>query len=271
LHPTFLGRKSKQSLCGYFAKAVFRDTLLVLFKFWRRKIDEYTMIIGKLRDVLLGQIRSGSRPNTFSAIDKHSVKAPVQVLISGLKGDEQGDSQFHGGVDKAIHCYPWEHYSYWSKALPNAVILNQTGAFGENFSTEGLSEFNVCIGDRWKIGDCHFEVSQGRQPCWKLSDRFCIENFSHTVQNSLYSGWYLRVLRQGFICSGQSITLHSRPYPQWPLKRLLQIIRDGDCDTNTLKAVLNIPLTESWHSLFQKRLETASVESWIGRLDGPPK
>lgn len=229
------------------------------------------MIIGKLRNVLLGQIKKYSRPNTFSAVDKHPVKAPVQVTSSGLKGDEQGDSKFHGGVGKAIHCYPLEHYAYWKNILPNAVILNQSGAFGENFSTEGLFESNVCIGDQWEIGDCHFEVSQGRQPCWKLSDRFCVENFSHAVQNSLYTGWYLRVLRQGFVCSEQNILLCARPYPQWSLKRLLQIIRDGDCDTNTLQAVLSLPLTESWHSLFQKRLETASVESWARRLDGPPK
>lgn len=230
------------------------------------------LVVGRLRAVLVGLAQPYTRADSRSAIDKRPVDGPVVVGPLGLAGDEQGDPRVHGGPDKAVHCYPWSHYDPWLRELTGPVagaLLQAPGAFGENFSLEaGLDEHDVCIADHWAIGEALFEVSQGRQPCWKLNDRFDVPGMARRVQHSGRTGWYLRVLEPGRVSAGDSVRLVARPHVEWPLARLLRVIAERDRDPRTLAAVLALPLPPSWHKLFKARLDSGEVECWQRRMEG---
>lgn len=227
-------------------------------------------VIGRVRAVLTGRVRPYSRPGSLSAIDKHPLDDTVAVGTLGLAGDQQGDLRVHGGPDKAVHCYPWAHYVHWRAALPAtcAPLLEQPGAFGENLSLDGLDEHGSCIGDRWQIGSAQFEVSQGRQPCWKLNDRFGVPDMALRVQDGGRAGWYLRLSQPGELQAGDTVLLLARPHPHWTVARLLQLIADRDCDPRVLNAVLELPLPSSWQRLFSRRRERGQSEDWAARLIG---
>ncbi|MBN9428892.1 MAG: MOSC domain-containing protein [Burkholderiales bacterium] len=227
--------------------------------------------VGHLRTLLIGKAAPYSRPGTVSAIDKTAVSGSLMAGELGLAGDEQGDHRVHGGPDKAVHCYVWQHYPAWRSELPAGAqqpLLQQAGAFGENFSIEGCDEAGVCIADQWRIGTAVFEISQGRQPCWKLNDRFGVVDMASRVQDSLRAGWYLRVLVPGRVSAGDEIVLLARPHPDWSVQRLLRVIRDRVCDQDELRRILALPLPESWRKLFQSRLENGRAEAWDKRLQG---
>ncbi len=230
--------------------------------------------IGRVRSVLVGRARPYTRPDSFSAIHKQPLAGPVPVpvAVEGLLGDEQGDRRVHGGPDKAVHVYPWAHLAVWRGELPGAAArLQAAGAFGENLSIDGPTEAEVCLADRWRIGTARFEVSQGRQPCWKLNDRFDVDDMARRVQASGRTGWYLRMLQTGRLAVDDAIVLEARPHPGWTLARLMRAIDDGDCDPARLREILALPLPASWQRLFAARLATGEVESWERRLSGPPR
>lgn len=226
--------------------------------------------IGAVRAVLTGRALPYTRPGSRSAIAKAPHTGPVAVATLGLAGDEQGDLRVHGGPDKAVHCYAWAHYAQWLASLPPAAapLLQQPGAFGENLSLDGLDEHGACIGDRWQIGSAQFEVSQGRQPCWKLNDRLKVPDMARRVQDSGLAGWYLRVTQPGVLRAGDSVQLLARPHPDWSVARLLQLIAERSCDPAVLDAVLALPLPPSWRRLFARRRDEGHAEDWAGRLQG---
>jgi len=225
--------------------------------------------IGRLRAVLTGPARPTARPGQRSAIDKTPCTGAVAVGPLGLAGDEQGDLRVHGGPDKAVHCYAWEHYADWRAALPHAAgRLAHPGAFGENFSLEGVTEAQVCLGDRWRVGSAQFEVSQGRQPCWKLNDRFGVPDMAQRVQDGGRAGWYLRVVRPGEVRAGDAVQLLQRPFPGWSVARLLALIAERNCDPAVLDEVLALPLPPSWQRLFGRRRDHGGAEDWRARLQG---
>ncbi|KQQ81606.1 molybdenum cofactor sulfurase [Xanthomonas sp. Leaf131] len=218
--------------------------------------------------VATGEARDFTRPGSRSAIDKRAVDGPVRVGPEGLEGDEQGDRRVHGGPDKAIHHYPRDHYAAWQTELGAHALLETAGAFGENLSSVGLTEADVCLGDRFALGTAVVEVSQLRQPCWKLSDRFGVRDLARRVQATGRTGWYYRVLQSGEIAAGETLTLQQRPYPQWTLSRLQQLLYARDVDVAAITEVLHLPLVPSWQALFERRLQRREIESWSKRLDG---
>ena len=177
----------------------------------------------------------------------------------------------HGGPDKAVHVYPWAHYAIWRSELGDRPLLAAPGAFGENLSVDGLDEQSVCLGDEWQIGSARFAVSQGRQPCWKLNDRFGEPHMARRVQDTGRTGWYLRVLAQGSLQADDPVVLITRPHPDWPLDRVATLIRQRVCEPATLHAVLALPLPPSWRKLFERRLEQGAAEDWAPRLHGPAR
>lgn len=220
----------------------------------------------RVRWVLVGRTEALGRPDVVSAIGKRKVAHPVMVGELGLDGDEQADQGVHGGPDKAVHLYAWKHYEKWRRELPACRLLNVAGAFGENLSVVGVDEFGVCIADRWRVGSVELEVSQGRQPCWKLNLRFGLQDMSLRVQQSLRAGWYCRVLRAGTLAHGSAMELVGRPHPRWSIGRLLALIRDRECEQSVLDEVLALPLTPSWRKLFARRKELSRAEDWERRL-----
>ncbi len=221
----------------------------------------------RVREVLTGRAASLTRPEVQSAIAKRPARAALAVGTLGLDGDEQADRALHGGPDKAVHLYAWSHYATWQRELPGCGALwRAPGAFGENLSVEGLDETGVCIGDRWRAGDVEIEVSQGRQPCWKLNLRFGVPDMARRVQDSLRAGWYARVVRPGTVSAGDAMELLHRPHAPWTVARLLALIRDRACDPALLDEVLELPLTPSWRRLFERRRTSGRTEDWAPRL-----
>jgi len=222
-----------------------------------------------LDSLLTGRAVPFSRPGSRSAIVKTPVNGPLDVGPMGLEGDEQGDLRVHGGLEKAIHHYPREHYAAWAHELGDHALLKAAGAFGENISTTGWTEQTICLGDRVRAGTALLEVSQGRMPCWKLSDRFAVADMALRVQQSGRTGWYYRVLEPGVVQAGQDLKLEQRPHPQWPLARLSSVLFSQDVDTDILRECLALPLAASWRRTLERRLEKRQVEDWSPRLQGP--
>ena len=154
--------------------------------------------------VLTGKSRS-FRANETSAIAKSPLTGPVAIGPLGLAGDEQADLSVHGGPDKAIHHYPLDHYDWWRAQLGDHQLLAAAGAFGENISTHGLTEADICLGDRFRLGTALVEVSQGRQPCWKLGHHFARAEVTAMVVTSRRSGWYYRVLAPVHVAAGDRL------------------------------------------------------------------
>jgi MOSC domain-containing protein YiiM len=221
---------------------------------------------------VLAVLKGGIKPlgSTVSGIDKLPVQEPQRVERLGIVGDRQADLRLHGGEDKAVHCYAWPHYEYWRAVLPGNPLLDAPGAFGENLSLEGIDEHDVCIADRWRIGSVLFEVSQGRQPCFKLNLRFGRRDMAAHVQDSLRAGWYLRVLEPGYLTTGDRIEVIERPHPSHSVADLLAFIRDRKTSPDRLESVLRLPLTASWRKLFERRVARGSVEDWSARMGENP-
>ena len=137
-----------------------------------------------------------------------------------------------------------------------------------DYGIEGTDEWQVCLGDQWQIGNARFEVSQGRQPCWKLNERFGVPDIAAQVQHNLRCGWYLRVLQSGRIQAGDSVQLLARSYAEWPLSRILELIDSRNCQPQAMREVLQLPLPPSWQHMFQRRLDTGECEDWQRRLFG---
>lgn len=221
-----------------------------------------------IEDVLVGKAVPFTRAGSVSAIAKASVRGPQRVTTLGLASDEQGDLRVHGGPDKAIHHYPHDHYALWREDVGLHPLLARAGAFGENISTTGLTESDVCLGDRYRLGSALVEVSQSRQPCWKLSDRFEIPDMARRVQDTGRTGWYYRVIEAGQVQQGGAIVLEARPYPAWPLSRFIDLLYQRAIEVDVLYDLLALPLVPSWRTLFERRLERGAVENWQKRLTG---
>lgn len=183
---------------------------------------------------------------------KRPVAGKVAVGPTSLTGDEQADSENHGGVDKAVLAYSADHYPFWRSELSIADI--PWGAFGENLSIANLDESLVCIGDQWRIGAAMFEVSQPRQPCWKLARRWQIKDLAARVVANGRSGWYLRVLQTGEIEAGQSVELVARPNPLWTIARAHQVMHHQKNDLALSAELAALPeLSAAWKSELGKR------------------
>lgn len=218
--------------------------------------------------VLTGPAVPYTRPGTHSAIAKQPLAGVAHVGVLGIAGDEQGDRRVHGGPDKALHHYAFDHYLGWRRDLGDSAVLARPGAFGENLSTRGLTEADVCIGDRLRIGSVLLEVSQSRQPCWKLNDRFGVADMALRVQQSGRTGWYYRVLEPGTLQAGDALNLVARPYPGWSLLRLIDVLYRQPLDVPVLEAMQALPLTPSWRRLVARRLASRQVEDWSARIGG---
>ncbi|MGO4327892.1 MOSC domain-containing protein [Cupriavidus sp. 2TAF22] len=231
-------------------------------------------LVTRIDEVLLGAVRPFGPKGVPSGIDKRPAAGVVRVTRLGLAGDGQGDPRHHGGPEKALHHYAFDHYAAWRRELAPlsaaaAGLLSLPGAFGENLSSAGLTEKEVCIGDRYRLGTALVEVSQARQPCWKLNHRFGHAGMARAVQQSLRTGWYYRVLEEGDAGGGDCLALVERPCPGWSLHRLLHVLYVDRLDTVALADMAVLPsLAESWRKLARQRLERREVEDMERRLAG---
>jgi MOSC domain-containing protein YiiM len=223
----------------------------------------------RLDGLLTGTTRPLGPRAAPSGIDKRAVSGRLWLGRHGFTGDEQGDRVHHGGPEKAVHHYAFDHYAYWREAIGELDVLAWPGAFGENFSTSGMIEADVAIGDIFRAGDALIQVSQGRQPCWKLNFRFGVPAMARHVQDSGRTGWYYRVLEEGFVAAGDALTLVDRITPEWTVERLWRILYVDTLDMAELAAMAALAhLPDNWRRHATRRLATASVEDWSRRLTG---
>lgn len=222
-----------------------------------------------VESLLAGQIAPLGPRGAPSGIDKKPVSGSVRLLREGLECDAQGDRKVHGGPEKAVHHYPHDHYASWVDDVGKNPRLEMPGAFGENISTTGLTEHNVAVGDRFRLGSALVEVSQGRQPCWKLNARFDITDMATRVQKSGRSGWYYRVLEEGMVSTGDTMRLVERLSPEWTLHRVWHLLYVDMLNYDELALMAEIPhLADGWKRYAVRRLENRKVEDWSARLQG---
>jgi MOSC domain-containing protein YiiM len=162
------------------------------------------------------------RPWT-SAIRKDPVEGPVWAGREGLSGDHQYDRRHHGGPERALLMYSADHYPLWRREWCRKDV--GPGGFGENLTVSGLSEDTACIGDVFRIGEVRIEVSSPRTPCSNVARRHGIPDLVGTIVQNHRSGWYLRVLSEGWVEAGMEVMLADRPYPQWTIRRTADVKR----------------------------------------------
>ena len=226
-----------------------------------------------IRSIQIGRVREFTDDHGkvwTSAIAKQPVAGSAHVLKTHIEGDEQADRKHHGGPDKAVLAYSVDHFEVWKAEVREfeAVTL-MNGAFGENLSVEGLTESDVCIGDAFTIGSAKLQVSQPRQPCWKLSRRWHLPKLAVRVQQTGRTGWYFRVLVEGEIRPGDQVTLAERPHPEWPVAKAHSVMhakpRIKEDDLQLARCEL---LSESWRNQLFDRSSSTAAKTSAQRLFG---
>ncbi len=188
-----------------------------------------------------------------TGIFKYPVSGTISIHSTRVQGDGQADLESHGGVDKAIYLYPLEHYAFWREELSEDI--QEMGSFGENFTTRGLLEEEVHIGDTFKVGTSIVQVTQPRTPCYKLAARFNRTDLPQRFLESLKSGFYLRVLQAGQVTAKDYFVLCDRdpnPVSVSEAARVYHFHRD---DYRAIEKILeNRALAEEWRSVLERRI-----------------
>ncbi|MBI1177874.1 MOSC domain-containing protein [bacterium] len=189
-----------------------------------------------------------------SGFHKQAVAGRIWLGYEGLRGDQQADRENHGGVDKAVCVYAAEHYPSWRDVLKLPEMAH--GAFGENFTVQGLMESEICIGDVFQVGAARVQVSQPRQPCWKLARRWRIKDLSAQVEQNGRTGFYFRVLQHGWVEAGDTIELVDRSFPRFAVAYANQIMHRRKNDIAAAMELASCPLLSgSWKDSLWLRAE----------------
>jgi len=174
-----------------------------------------------------------------TGIFKTPVTGPIKVGNVNLQGDGQADLTVHGGPDKAVYVYPWENVLHWREALHRQDLV--PGSFGENLTVNGLSESDVAIGDEFAIGTARFVVTQPRLPCYKLALALEMPSIPKTFLESGRTGFYLRVLEEGEIETGNPIyPLPSRESARVTIAEFVRLYRYKRATRKEIHKVLSL-------------------------------
>ena len=223
-----------------------------------------SMFIGKPKQ--LGDVNATDKMQQawVSAINRDRVDSGF-VDTLGFNGDEVADKKHHGGVDKAVFCYPYAHYELWRNEL-NIDI--DAGGFGENLCVTDMDESTVCLGDVYEIGNARLQVTQPRKPCWKPARKYGELELSRITEENGRTGWYFKVLVPGDIQTGDEVRLVERMHDAWSIARCNDVMHRSD-DMNEVREMSEIhELAHTWKESLQKKLE-GYVEDKTGRIYGP--
>jgi MOSC domain-containing protein YiiM len=189
-----------------------------------------------------------------TGIFKEPVAGHVRLRTLNLDGDRQADLSVHGGPSKAVYVYPSEHYDYWKHELPEMVL--PWGMFGENFTTAGLFESEVYIGDKFRVGSAVVMVTQPRLPCYKLGIRFGRSDMIKRFLGSERTGFYFAVLQEGEVGVGDQLELIEGSKRSVRVSDITQLYTREKHNIGLLRRAMEVEaLPESWKSYFQTRLE----------------
>lgn len=216
------------------------------------------MILMKLLSVNVGepQILMVNENIVVTGIFKEPVAARVMLRKYNLDGDRQADLTVHGGETKAVYLYPSEHYEFWRKELPEMNL--PFGMFGENFTTEGLNENEVSVGDKFRVGEAEVMVTEPRLPCYKLGIKFGRSDIIKRFLQSCRTGFYLSVIKEGEVGAGDSFELTHKAETSVTIADVVRIFAFEKYDVETLERALETEaLPDSWKQGFQKQLDKA--------------
>ncbi|MEP4197513.1 MAG: MOSC domain-containing protein [Aliishimia sp.] len=222
----------------------------------------------RIDGVFFGKVMSRWDGREPSAIGKIPVIGQHDIDEFGFSEDEQADLANHGGIDKAIHHYASEHYQQW---IAEGVIPSRTvpAAFGENIATEGMTEWTLCIGDKLRLGTAVVQISQGRQPCWKVSEHTGNAKMAYLFQKTSRTGWYYRVLEAGTAGRGDQVTLLERTQPDWSVARVTAARLTRRVSAQDAEILAGLPeLADGWRTAFARMASGDRTEDTSGRLAG---
>ena len=192
-----------------------------------------------------------------TGIFKQPIEGQVAVRNLNLDGDRQADLTVHGGEYKAVYCYPVAHYDYWTRELPGQQL--PMGMFGENFTTDGLLEDSVYIGDQFSVGSAEVIVTQPRLPCYKLGVRFQSDDMVKRFLASGRTGFYLAVTHEGEVGAGDEIKVIDQDPNRVPVSEITRLYitkRYGDDEVSSVRRAMRVAaLPESWKEYFRERLQ----------------
>ncbi len=211
-------------------------------------------------NVALPRLATWQAQTVNTGIFKQPVSGPVQLRTLNLDGDRQADLTVHGGPFKAVYAYPSEHYEFWRRELPGTQM--PWGMFGENFTTEGLFETDLHIGDRLRIGSAAVMVRQPRIPCYKLGIKFRRTDILARFLRSGRSGFYFSVEQEGTVAAGDSFEFLSRAPEGIAIAEMNRLYAEDKYNRELLeKAIATPALPEDWREYLRKRLNGSPVAS----------
>jgi len=203
-------------------------------------------------------VYKGETINT--GIFKKPVSGRLALRKLNLEGDRQADLSAHGGPYKAVYGYPSEHYEYWRRELPGIVL--PWGMFGENFTSEGLSEDELRVGDRFRVGSTIVMVRQPRIPCYKLAAKFERDDMLQRFTLSGRSGFYFSVEQESEVGEGDALELISRDDDGITIAEINRLFVREKYNRGLLqKAIATAALPESWREYFLPRLGGRAVHT----------
>ncbi|WP_417840159.1 MOSC domain-containing protein [Tritonibacter scottomollicae] len=225
-------------------------------------------LLSRIDGVFFGKILNRWEGRDPSAIGKTLITGPQEIDEFGFVADEQADLKNHGGADKAIHHYASEHYQDWiaEGEIPAGTV---PAAFGENIATLGLSEWTLCIGDKLRLGTAIVQISQGRQPCWKVNEHTKNKKMAYLFQKTSRTGWYYRVLEKGVAGIGDQVTLIERTQPDWSVARVTSARLTRRVSQQDAEVLATLPeLADGWRQAFGKMAGGTHTEDTRRRLTG---
>ena len=189
-----------------------------------------------------------------TGIFKTPVEGRVMLRTLNLDGDRQADLSVHGGPSKAVYAYPSEHYEYWKHELPEMEL--PFGMFGENFTTDGLSEGELNIGDKFRVGSAVIMITEPRMPCYKLGLRFGRSDIIKLFLQSERSGFYFAVLQEGEVGAGDRFELIEKDTHAVSVSDITRLYVSDKHNARLLRRAIEVEaLPESWRGYFQNRLQ----------------
>lgn len=216
---------------------------------------ETNNIISKIRSLQISDIKTINDEN--KTWQTGSFKTPIQkaeITTTGIKGDKVADTKHHGGIDKAVFANSYKNYAKWQSFLKLDKPL-EYGALAENLTVEKIDEDDVFIGDIHQIGEVILEVSQPREPCWKIGQKWHNKYFTKYIYDSGETGWYYRVLKTGMINQDDEIKLLKRVNDTISIKKANEILREPKNHPHEVNYLLNLDvLSEAWKNSLKKRV-----------------
>lgn len=214
--------------------------------------DPFGQIIG----LFTGTAEARWSGKAQSAIGKKPVQGDCQILETGLEGDTCADLSVHGGPDQALHHYAADHMPFWQSYHAEQATTFKPGCFGENVATTGLDEHTLCTGDVLTMGTARVQVSQGRQPCWKLDAHIGRKDMAYSFRKTCKTGWYYRVLEAGTVKPDSFMHVIERPAPQWSIHDVIAARFSREIPDSTLEDLANLALLSAeWRTYFRQQMQ----------------